>query len=247
VETKTLSLNDIRIDGGTQSRVTIDEATVLDYAEAMAGGAAFPPVVVFYDGACHWLADGFHRYFAARKTGREDIQAEVRRGLRRDAILHSVGANSVHGLRRSLGDKRKAVTLLLADDEWGAWSDQRVADQCGVSRQYVNRIRNSLATVASEQTRRYVNKHGTTGTMNTRRIGQSSKRRPDGEGRIAKDAYRPRQFHGEDGPVPMRTIAMPLNNPQQAARSMIGLYGEDYIRQLVHELNLILKGEPSND
>ena len=42
-------IESIRIDGGTQSRVRIDPETVADYADAMQGGAEFPPVIVYYD------------------------------------------------------------------------------------------------------------------------------------------------------------------------------------------------------
>ncbi len=52
-------IESIRIDGGTQSRVRIDPETVADYADAMQGGAEFPPVIVYYDANQYWLADGF--------------------------------------------------------------------------------------------------------------------------------------------------------------------------------------------
>ena len=58
---KTLPMDVIRIDGGTQSRVKIRTDVVDDYAEHMANGAVFPPGVAFFDGKEYWLADGFHR------------------------------------------------------------------------------------------------------------------------------------------------------------------------------------------
>jgi len=36
----------------------------------------------------------------------------------RNAVLHAIGANAIHRLRRSNADKRKAVEMMLADDEW---------------------------------------------------------------------------------------------------------------------------------
>ncbi len=56
-----LALESIRIDGNTQSRVELDQAVVAEYAEAMAEGAQFPPLIVFFDGVHRWLGDGFHR------------------------------------------------------------------------------------------------------------------------------------------------------------------------------------------
>jgi hypothetical protein len=38
-------------------------------------------------------------------------------------VLHSAGANAMHGLRRTNADKRRTVMLLLQDEEWAAWSD----------------------------------------------------------------------------------------------------------------------------
>jgi hypothetical protein len=46
-----------------------------------------------------------------------EAPAEVRTGSRRDAVRYSVGANSVHGLRRTNEDKRREVQTLLADAE----------------------------------------------------------------------------------------------------------------------------------
>jgi len=45
-------------------------------------------------------------------------------------------------LKRSNADKRKAVNLLLRDDEWAAKSDRWIAEKCGVHHQLVARLRN---------------------------------------------------------------------------------------------------------
>ena len=128
-----LHIDSIRIDGGTQSRASINEATVAEYAEAMADPATvFPPVIAYFDGREYWLADGFHRLAAWRQIGRTDIPAEIRQGDRRAAILHSVAANSAHGLRRTNDDKRRAVLTLLEDAEWSTWSDREIARRCAV-------------------------------------------------------------------------------------------------------------------
>lgn len=132
-----LAISEIKIDGGTQSRAALNEAVVAEYAEAIQAGASLPPVVVFFDGSAHWLADGFHRFHAHRKAASEAIEADVRAGTKRDAILHSVGANASHGLRRTNEDKRRAVLTLLRDAEWGKWSDNKVAQACGVSVPFV--------------------------------------------------------------------------------------------------------------
>lgn len=138
---KKLNLNAIRIDGGTQSRVEIHTEVASEYADAIKGGAEFPPVVVFHDGADYWLADGFHRYHAHKQAGKASISAEVKTGTQRDAVLYSLGANCAHGLRRSNADKRKAVAAMLADAEWSQWSDRKIAEACGVSHPFVSAMR----------------------------------------------------------------------------------------------------------
>ena len=65
-----ISISDIRLDGNTQARAGMKTETISDYAEAMKQGDRFPPVVVFNDGNNYWLADGFHRIYAARDTSK---------------------------------------------------------------------------------------------------------------------------------------------------------------------------------
>jgi hypothetical protein len=49
-------------DGGAQIRADgLNQETVHEYAEAMRGGDIFPPIIIFFDGTDHWLAEGFHR------------------------------------------------------------------------------------------------------------------------------------------------------------------------------------------
>lgn len=139
-----LSLELIRIDGDTQARVQLDQATVDEYADAYLSGAEFPPVTVFFDGVERWLADGFHRYFAAKKAGKKKILEHVIPGTKRDAILYSLKANATHGLKRTNADKRKAVETLLRDPEWVQWSDNKIAQTCGVGNQLVGDVRRSI-------------------------------------------------------------------------------------------------------
>src|SRR5690625_1070490 len=54
----------------------IDPHTVQDYAEAMEGGAEFPPITLYHDGKAYWPADGFHRIAAARRLRWETIKAK---------------------------------------------------------------------------------------------------------------------------------------------------------------------------
>jgi regulator of replication initiation timing len=171
-----LALTKIRIDGGTQSRERLNEEVVAEYAEAYEAGDKFPPVTVFFDGSDFWLADGFHRFFAAQKAGVKLLDAKEVVGTLRDAKLFSLSANAKHGLNRSNADKRKAVMAMLEDEEWSKWSSREIAKACSVSHTFVDSAKASLATVASEKPKEvtYINKHGTVAAMKTANIGKAA-------------------------------------------------------------------------
>lgn len=175
-----VSLSAIRIDGGTQPRSKIDEAIVAEYATAMESGAVFPPIAIFFDGVDHWLADGFHRYHAANSAHLDALDAIVFTGTRRDAVLHSVGANTAHGLRRTNEDKRRAVQTLLSDPEWAQWSDREIGRRCGVHGEMVakNRPAPVLPENGSTKSERTFMHHltGKPTTMKTENIGRQGLR-----------------------------------------------------------------------
>lgn len=142
-------LDQIRTDGGTQMRESINSNLVQQYAEVLGSGVEMDPAIVFYDGTDYWLADGFHRYRASEQIQTRQLWCDVRSGTRRDAILYACGANEKNQWARSRADKRRAVMTLLRDEEWGnqkAWSNRRVADTCRVSDDLVAALREELAS-----------------------------------------------------------------------------------------------------
>jgi ParB-like nuclease domain len=141
-----IKLSRIRDDADTQARVKLDGAVINAYAEDMEEGTVFPPITVYHDGKDYILADGYHRFAAALQVygGDSEIQAHVKEGTKRDAILYSVGANALHGLRRTNQDKRRAATTLLNDPEWGKWSDHEIARRTGVTQPFVSNLRKEL-------------------------------------------------------------------------------------------------------
>lgn len=146
---QTLTLDKVRIDGGTQARASINAECVAEYAERIKAGDTFPDPVAFFDGAEHWLAEGFHRYHALRRLERKKAEFDIRKGTLRDAILFAAAANSSHGLRRTSADKRKAVKMLLADPEWAGKSDRWIAEACCVSHTFVGEVRGELEAKAT--------------------------------------------------------------------------------------------------
>jgi len=139
-----LKLTDVKLDSGLQARAALSETVVQEYTEVVREGGKMPPVTVFHDGTEYHLADGWHRYFAHKGAGFAEIDADIKEGTRRDAILYSVSANDKHGLRRSNADKRKAVLVLLEDFEWSEWNDVKIATQCGVSSMFVGKLRKEI-------------------------------------------------------------------------------------------------------
>jgi hypothetical protein len=134
----------LRLDGGTQVRAAINETIVQEYREAMQTGVNFPPVVAFFDGQVHWLADGFHRVQAAVASGRDEFEVDLRPGTREDAVWYACAANQAHGLRRSNADKRKAVEVALRSPKAQALSDRAIAEHCGISHNFVGEVRRAL-------------------------------------------------------------------------------------------------------
>ena len=150
---KQLRLDQIEIDPEVQPRVDRDDDVIVDYAEAMRGGAKFPELVVFESDSHYLLADGHYRLAAMHRLEPkpETVRCRVLKGDKRIAMLWAAGANAEHGAQRTNKDKRKSVVRLLQDEEWRGWSDRQIAKCCHVSHTFVAEIRNELATDASSR------------------------------------------------------------------------------------------------
>lgn len=204
---KDIELDKIRIDGGTQPRAKIDMEVVNDYSTSFELGANFPPIDVFFDGKEYWLADGFHRYHAARDAHVPELPATVHNGTVRDAILFSLGCNDRHGLRRTNEDKRHSVMTMLNDPEWSQWSDRTIADKCGVSHTFVAVTREKVATVATFSKPaevKYTTSTGKTATMPV----QPVKPKPKTDSAVATEDAKPTKTEPEqepEQPAPAKT------------------------------------------
>jgi hypothetical protein len=197
--TKKLKLSEIVTDAGTQVRAGLNEATVADYAEALAEGAKFPPVVVFHDGSRYIAADGFHRIHAALRNGATQIECDVRKGSKLDALKFALGCNAHHGLPRTNLDKRHAVGMAMK--AFSNFSNEALAKICGVSLRFVFEIRKEAANQPM---------HGAQVEVPQKRIGVDGKER-----RLPPVPMRPRSEDGSDGidetqVPPGRMVAAPL-------------------------------------
>lgn len=79
----------------------------------MLENALFPPVIVWWDGAHHWLSDGFTRCAAAERAGLIEILAEIHLGSLSDAQWDSYAANATHGIIRTRKETEEIVRLAL--------------------------------------------------------------------------------------------------------------------------------------
>jgi hypothetical protein len=110
----------------------------------MGNKVKFPAVTVFYDETDYWLVDGFHRVAAAKQKGKTMIAVEIRPGSLLEAQWCSFGVNKSHGLRRTNEDKRRAVKATLEHDLSDDWSDGKIADHCGVTQEFVSKMRKQM-------------------------------------------------------------------------------------------------------
>lgn len=150
--TKQILVSLIDVDVDTQARVGVSDETIKEYVAVLVEcqqkkeAPPFPPVELFYDGSNYFIGDGWHRVLAWLETTISCIPARVHNGGKREAMLHAIGANK--GLRRTNEDKRRAVSLLLEDEEWSKWTTRQIADHCGVSHMLVVNMRKELETVS---------------------------------------------------------------------------------------------------
>ena len=134
---KSLSTDKLKIDGNTQSRIKINEATVEEYAE-LAKDWPFPPLDVFFDGTDHYVADGFHRLLAAIRAKVKTVPCTIHAGTAHDARIFGMTANDRHGLRMTRADKRACVEWLIANG--GKMTQKEIAEKAGVSPRTVKAI-----------------------------------------------------------------------------------------------------------
>lgn len=95
-------------------------------------------------------------------------------------------------------DKRKAVTILLTDAEWSAWSDREIVRQCHVGNKLVGDVRRSLCSEHIEESthRTYTTKHGTEATMKIGGPSAGGKESPEETCRAAADWPKQGSYRG---------------------------------------------------
>ena len=138
---KSVKINDVRIDGDTQSRVDIDANWVNSMVDDIKNEISYDPIEARYDGVHYWLSDGFHRYLANKQIGVKEIKVSYLPGTQLDAQIDSYSANSKHGKPRTKADKQKAVEKALAHPQLQDKSNYEIAKICMVSQTFVAAVR----------------------------------------------------------------------------------------------------------
>ena len=172
-QTIRLPTSEVRTDGRTQGRRSLNLEIVREYGALMKAGIEFPPVRVFFDGDVYWLTDGFHRLAATKELYRSEILAEVLYGTLSDALWDSCSANTTHGLRRNRRDIEVIITRALAHPNGLILSNNQIAKHLGIPEATLRRWRKELSSSDDEDDRIAV-RGGATYRINTKRIGKHS-------------------------------------------------------------------------
>jgi regulator of replication initiation timing len=167
---KQININNIRTDGGTQVRLELLHDKVDEYAELMAEGVEFPPLIAFHDGSNYWLADGFHRYFAQKKNDASLINVDVRVGTKAEAKDFARTANNKHGMPLSHADRRNMIIEMLNDPDCATYTNEMLSEKAGVSKRSVMRVKQSLESDNESTLKTYVDKNNIARTVDTAKL-----------------------------------------------------------------------------
>lgn len=246
-ELKTVPLNKVEIDRSTQARVRKNPERVKELTELLEGGGKFKDdIEVYFDGWTYWVGDGFHRLEAYQNAGRERVPALVREGVHRDAMVHAAGANAEHGLPRKREDVRRAIRLLLEDDEIARLSDRTVAQLARCDGKTVGAVSESLGK--NGDNRVYTDRHGNVAEMDVSGLKERAKKAVTFNAKV-------NTFH--DLPPPVRGVLKDVlrvaSGQDKAAYSFVLSWLKGHLPpspkeagHLLTELELEEKGEQEN-
>lgn len=127
-----------------QSRVLLHPATVVEYADMYRAEISFDPCkgIITPAGAII-IYDGNHRGEAAKQTG-SMLEVALMTGTPDDAAWLAAGANTRHGLKRSIDDIENAVKSALRHPNGLGKSDREIARHCSCDHKTVGKYRKQL-------------------------------------------------------------------------------------------------------
>ncbi len=151
-----LALRDIVVDSSVDIRERLDEPTISTYMEVF---DRLPPITVFETPEGMILADGFHRVSAATRLGHQEVEADVKKGTRQDALEFAASANATGGLRLTSEERRLGIRRLVGlHPEWG---NSEVSSRMACNDELVRQVKRNLevyreAPTASQLTETHV-------------------------------------------------------------------------------------------
>jgi ParB-like chromosome segregation protein Spo0J len=150
---RTLPLEQLHVDPECQVRVRLDAAALDDYAAVYADeemARSMPPITAYPVNGHFVIVDGFHRYYAALKSGLETVPVRVLKPNvgEEDAAVEArtlaLQANQEHGVRLAPADRRRAVELALRNPWLADASVRRLSEVLGLPSTTIYRIRKEL-------------------------------------------------------------------------------------------------------
>jgi ParB-like chromosome segregation protein Spo0J len=130
-----IAVKDIVVDPIIQIRRGNHEPTIRRYMDSFEN---LPPVDVFQTKEGMLLADGFHRWAAADRLGKKQIDARVHRGSREEALEFAVVANTKNADALSPEERDDGVRRLKQLHP--KWSNQEIAQAMSISAQTVGAV-----------------------------------------------------------------------------------------------------------
>jgi hypothetical protein len=196
VEIREVALDNLVLDPNLYLRDRLDDFTVERYADSW---QRLPPVTVYEVAGKMLLADGFHRHAAAVMLGKRSIKAEVLHGTFSDALDFVASVNLFHGLPLTRAERRRAVEVKMKLHH--DWSDRRMAEELGVSRELVAKTRKNL--VEGKQIPNNPGRVGADGKLYTSAglPKDPGERLPKGKA-IAQEEEQPRDRGGREADTP---------------------------------------------
>jgi hypothetical protein len=130
-----------------QYRSSLDQNAIADYASVNPDDFTQPIELLAKDGDKYVILSGHHRVRAFQKAGRTEFSAYIHKGLQEsEALMKALQANSNHGVRVTVADKKAACQKLLLklQDEGRSISNSRIARCVGLSDPTVENYRKEL-------------------------------------------------------------------------------------------------------
>ena len=173
-----IKISDIDLETSVDVRSNRSPDIIKDYTEHLQTGGTMPmpPVIVFGPDSRgkYFLSEGWHRLEAHKRAGKDKIEATIKPGGWVDAQDFATSkhrSNIRHGWRETREQRRRVVELTLKRHP--EWTNLKVAEHCGVSRDLIINVRNSMCRVSTkldtlnsaEQERKVVRKDGKTYTL----------------------------------------------------------------------------------